>query len=57
MKKRFCDQCNEEIETGEDYFKVSLQEHKDKRQILTHAGDLCKACWHKNKKIFGGKKK
>ena len=48
MKRRFCDQCCEEIEKGEDYYKVCLQEHKDKRQILTHAGDLCVVCWNKN---------
>ena len=56
MKKRFCDQCGEEIEKNEDYFKVCLQEHQGKRQILTHAGDLCGVCWNKDKHKIGGKK-
>jgi len=45
MKKRFCDGCKVEIEPGKDYFKVCLQHHENKRQILTHSGDLCQACW------------
>lgn len=62
MKTRFCDQCRQEIPAGEDYMKVSLQKHVDKRQILTHRGDLYTTCWNKDcskiefKKISGGKK-
>lgn len=48
MKKRFCDQCSAEILTGVDYYKVCLQKHIDKRQTLTHVGDLCDKCWKKN---------
>lgn len=48
MKKRYCDQCHKEIPTKTNYFKVCLQEHIDKRQILTHVGDLCASCWKNN---------
>lgn len=55
MKIRFCDQCQKEIRSGQDYYKVCIQKHEGKRQILTHAGDLCLSCWNKNTSI-GGKK-
>lgn len=48
MKLRYCDQCRKEIKDHEDYFKVSIQKHIDKRQQLIHVGDLCEKCWSKD---------
>jgi len=44
MKIRLCDKCSKTIEKGQDYYKVCLVEHKDKRQLLNHQADLCKDC-------------
>ena len=57
MKRRYCDQCLKEIPVGTDYFKLSLQKHEDKRQVLVYVGDLCTKCWNKRDRWNYGKKK
>jgi len=48
MKKRYCDFCEKEIPTGNDYYRCCLQKHIDKRQQLIHTGDVCLSCWEQN---------
>jgi hypothetical protein len=45
MKRRYCDHCKKEIIWGEDYYKISFLEHKDKKQLLNHKADACIKCF------------
>jgi len=50
MKRRFCDRCHNEIGKGKNFYKVYLQKHIDRKQVLTCVGDLCMKCveWTKH---------
>ena len=43
MKRRFCDFCKREIPG--DYHKLALVEHKDKKIVMNHSGDMCIQCY------------
>lgn len=47
--QRICDVCDKPIPKGQDYIKLQLIKHIDKKQVFEGVGHMCLACWEKTK--------